>query len=166
MRIVEAYKPTSADYELAIKGGMKYVAGVGILHDPEDAYKFHHLHPDSEAGAQHIVDRAKRLIHAGIGQVIRYSNHPQIRSSLHQMERAYEAALPNMMQTHIRLYAEGRAERFFPLIAALAPLPVLDDGIYKRFCHGNFDSIKLPLAQMMDDVSIDERLEDYTRPNH
>lgn len=163
----EVYYPTSQEMEMAVHGGIKYVAGVAYLHDAEATRPYHRL--DAATEGSQIADTAANLMLKGISIVIKYAQRPELRSSMHKMERHYEAALPNLLDTQIGMYADEvnkLATIHFPSIAALTPMPILEEGIYKRFCHGHFGSTKLPLWQMMDDVTIDSKLKDYVIPEH
>ncbi len=84
----EAWEPSENDTELALQGGMTYVAAVAILHDPVDTVSFHRMDPENEK--IQIVDEAVHMIAQGIGRIIRYSNPPEIRHSLARMRPRFK----------------------------------------------------------------------------
>lgn len=162
MAIKEVYAPNPFEQYQALQGGIRYVAGVAILHKPEEMEDFYGGEPTDNL-QEAVVQRAKGLIAAGLGQIIKCCNSPDLRSLAKMGGRFAEASL------HIRtisseLYeVEGRVEKHFPCILAFRPMPILKESIYKRFCHGNLGTSKLTLASLMDDVPIDESLLPYCR---
>jgi hypothetical protein len=164
MRTIESYRPTEAEEHLALQGAMSYVAGVSILHDPIATQEYHRMSMENEQWQ--IVDAAAEMILRGTTKIIRNANPPQYRGSLAKMRPNFDIALPAMLETQIALYEEegGLAQQHFPAIAAMIPFPVLEEGIYKRFCHGDFRGPKLPIRAMMDGVPVAASLQSFCRP--
>lgn len=154
MKTAEVYKPTDLEKSLAQQGGMRYVMGVAIMHDPLGTESYHHT--DVFRAPDMLVDYAQELIIGGLSKVLKLAHSPENRSFA-KMESRFDEAYINLVDTQVELYSGERSKIHFPAIAALWPFPVLHEDIYKRFCHGNYPD-KLTLKQLMDDVPISEHL--------
>jgi hypothetical protein len=163
MKSPEFYIAPSVDLEHATQGGIHYATGVSFLHDPEGFRRYHNI--DIERQPEKLVVVAAQLIHSGLMKVIQHSNPPEIRRSVLKMEKMFESAELNLYKTKTNVYNSERATEHLPAIALLEPFPILDESIYKRFCHGHFGGSKLPLSQMMDNVPIHDTLSDLIRPD-
>lgn len=150
------------DFLRAQEGVKRYASGVEFLHDPVITQTYHKIDVYNEP--EELVYAASNLIIEGLKQAIRFSNPPEKRNSLKEMEGNFLYALSNLAVVRETAYgSRSDLMRHFPALALYRPFPVLYESIYKRVCHGNAGTAKLPLRVLTDSVAVSPLVREQIR---
>lgn len=147
----EPWKPSEIDKFQAHEAYFRYAVGLVMLNDPERLRDVHQQKDLTNREQQAvIVVHAKTLMWAGLSDVIRYANPPDLRNPFTKAENNFSQAFPHMRDL-VKEAVEEEENRLSVLndsLSFLQPLPAAHEAIYKSIAHGRKD--KVHVFQTMD----------------
>ncbi len=159
----EEFIPNHQEACLADEAYIHYLAGIAMLHDPEDTRPVHGFSLENiKTAPQPFIRQAGQLMVAGLQGVIRFANPIEQRSRLSLLESGYGAALPHMMASVKRVLTEQKdrlnllGSDSIPAIMLLKPAPMHDKTVYTQLCHSRL--YKLFLYDLLGGVFPSEHL--------
>jgi hypothetical protein len=152
----EIWKPNEYDKILACQGYVQYATSISILNDPVEYKQLHGQEVVNEDNRERIYLHAHDMMLNGLKSVIKYANPPELRSKLLKMEKVFEDALPNMIDTVNDSYKNhgDRLDKINPWLRILRPLPITEKIIYGYVCHSRVE--KLPASILMGGFMMNE----------
>lgn len=155
----ELWKPSEIDRFQAHEAYFRYAVGLAMLNDPERLRDVHQQEDLEDPKQQAvIVVHAKTLMWAGLSDVIRYANPPDLRNPFTKAENNFSQAFPHM-RVLVKEAVKEEDDRLSVLNSSLSflqPLPTAHEAIYKSIAHGRKD--KVHVFQAMDVYPISNAL--------
>ncbi|HVV67055.1 MAG TPA: hypothetical protein VHB72_03220 [Candidatus Saccharimonadales bacterium] len=139
----ELWEPSDLDKFQAHEAYFRYAVGVIMLNDPGSMSDLHQKNLADAEQQQAVLVHAKTLIWAGLSDVIRYANPPELRSPFTNTENNFAEAFPHMRDT-VREVAEEESDRLSELnntLPILRPLPLAHETVYKSIAHGRKEKV-------------------------
>jgi hypothetical protein len=153
----EIWNPSEVDTYKGKVAYIRYAAGLAILNDPDKLQPLYRRDMSDGADTDEVLGHAKSLIWAGLSDIIRYANPPEMRRPFANTEDRYHQALPHMIKTVVDSVEteRERLDQLNPLIPIIQPLPLTSELIYKHVVHPR--KAKVYVSQVMDAFTIDPR---------